>query len=245
MKHFARLFLPLALLLTIALIPAACTAADPAFCPENTLTVSGSGEMMTTPDIAQVTVGVMTENADVRRAQQENSRIMDGMIASLLAARIPREDIQTTGYSIYPVYDENVRPFGQKVRFYQVQSMVQVTVRDISRAGEVIDIAVNNGANQVSSVTFSLSPEREQSIRGEVLTMAVRKARTDADVAASATGVTITGVKSVNVGQVYIPVAYDNRYSMAAEMKGGAGPTPIEPGQVRVTAQVSISYLIR
>lgn len=245
MKHTARLFIPLGLLLILALIPVACTAADPAFCPENTLSVSGSGEMMTTPDIAQVTVGVQTENADVRTAQQENARIMDGMIAALLAAGIPREDIQTAGYSIYPVYDESVRPFGQKVRYYQVISMVQVTVRDISRTGEVIDIAVNNGANQVSSVSFSLSPEREQAIRGQVITMAAKNARADADVAASATGVTITGVKSVNVGQVYVPFAYDNRYSGTAEMKASAVPTPIEPGQVRVTAQVSISYLIR
>lgn len=245
MKYPGQLSIPLALFLVLALLPIACTAADPAFCPENTLSVSGSGEMMTPPDIAQVTVGVMTENPDVRTAQQENARIMDGMIEALIASGIPREDIQTVGYSIYPVYDESVRPFGQKVRYYQVVSMVQVTVRDISRTGGAIDIAVNNGANQVSSVSFSLSPEREQAVRGQVLTMAARNARVDADVAASATSVTIIGVKSVNVGQVYVPVTYDNRYSAAGEMKVSAVPTPIEAGQVRVTAQISITYLIR
>lgn len=245
MKHTRRLIIPLSLFLVLAFLPIACTAADPALCPENTLSVSGTGEMMTSPDIARITVGVLTENPDVRTAQQENARIMDGMIEALIASGIPREDIQTVGYSIYPVYDESVRPFGQKIRYYQVVSMVQVTVRDISRTGGFIDIAVNNGANQVSSVSFSLSPEREQAVRGQVLTMAARNARVDADVAASATGVTIIGVKSVNVGQVYVPVTYDNRYSAAAEMKVGAVPTPIEAGQVRVSAQVSITYLIR
>ncbi|HOU80237.1 MAG TPA: SIMPL domain-containing protein, partial [Methanoregulaceae archaeon] len=98
--------------------------------------------------------------------------------------------------------------------------------------------------NQVSSVGFSLSPEKEKSLRATVLTQAVGNARSDADITAAATGVTITGVKSVVVGSVYVPVAYDNRYSGSAEMKAVSVPTPIETGQIKVTAQVSISYLI-
>ncbi|HQJ39748.1 MAG TPA: SIMPL domain-containing protein, partial [Methanoregulaceae archaeon] len=185
-----------------------------------------------------------TEHADVRTAQEQNAMIMDEIITSLLAAGIPRQDIQTVSYNIYPVYEDETRPFGGNVKYYQVTSMVQVTVREVSRTGEIIDIAVKNGANQVSSVGFSLSPEKEKSLRATVLTQAVGNARSDADVTAAATGVTITGVKSVVVGSVYVPVAYDNRYSGSAEMKAVSVPTPIETGQIKVTAQVSISYLI-
>jgi hypothetical protein len=237
--------LPVLLLISLALLPVAATAADPAACPENLISVTGTGEILTAPDIALATCGVQTENPDVKIAQQENARIMDGLISALLAAGIPREDIQTVSYTIYPVYDDNTRPFGQKIKYYQVTSMVQVTVRDIARTGEIIDIAVNNGANQVSSVAFSLSPEKERALRAQALTLAVANARADADVTAMATGVTITGVKSVNVGSVYVPVYYDNRYVSAAEMKTTAVPTSIEAGQITVTAQVSISYLIR
>ncbi len=218
-------------------------AADPA-CPENLITVSGTGEVMTEPDIGLVTLGVKTEHADVRTAQEQNAMTMDEIITSLLAAGIPRQDIQTVSYNIYPVYDDETRPFGEDVKYYQVTSMVQVTVREVSRTGEIIDIAVKNGANQVSSVGFSLSPEKEKSLRATVLTQAVGNARSDADVTAAATGVTITGVKSVVVGSVYVPVAYDNRYNGSAEMKAVAVPTPIETGQIKVSAQVSISYLI-
>ena len=218
-------------------------AADPG-CPENLITVSGTGEVMTEPDIGLVTLGVKTEHADVRTAQEQNAMTMDEIITSLLAAGIPRQDIQTVSYNIYPVYDDETRPFGEDVKYYQVTSMVQVTVREVSRTGEIIDIAVKNGANQVSSVGFSLSPEKEKSLRATVLTQAVGNARSDADVTAAATGVTITGVKSVVVGSVYVPVAYDNRYNGSAEMKAVAVPTPIETGQIKVSAQVSISYLI-
>jgi uncharacterized protein YggE len=231
------------LIISMALLPVAAAAADPA-CPENLISVSGTGEILTAPDIGLATFGVQTENQDVKIAQQENARIMDGIISALVTAGIPREDIQTVSYTIYPVYDDNTRPFSQKIKYYQVTSMVQVKVRDVARTGEIIDIAVNAGANQVSSVAFTLSPEKEKTLRAQALTEAVANARYDADVTAAATGVTITGVKSVSVGSVYVPVYYDNRYSGAAEMKSAAVPTPIEAGQITVTAQVSISYLI-
>lgn len=245
MKKTTWLLLPALLLISLALLPTAAIASDPAACPENLISVTGSGEILTTPDIGLATLGVQTENADVKTAQQENAKVMDQIISALLKAGIPREDIQTVSYTIYPVYDDTTRLFGQKVKYYQVTSMVQVTVRDIARTGEIIDIAVNNGANQVSSVSFSLSPEKEKTLRAQALTMAVANARSDADVTAAAAGVVITGVKSVNVGSVYVPVYYDNRYSGGAEMKTTAVPTPIEAGQITVTAQVSISYLIR
>jgi len=236
--------IPVLVVVILALLPGAVIAADPAACPENLITVSGTGEVTTAPDIALVTLGVQTENADVKTAQEENAMIMDDLITSLLDAGIPRQDIQTVSYNIYPVYDDETRPFGGKIKYYQVTSLIQVTVRDVTRTGEIIDTAVKNGANQVNSVGFSLSPEKEKSLRAQVLTQAVANARSDADVTAAATGVTITGVKSVMVGSVYVPIAYDNRYSGAAEMKSASVPTPIEAGQIKVTAQVSISYLI-
>lgn len=236
-------FPSIAALLALLLLITPVLAADPALCPERTIQVSGSGEVYATPDIATVNVGVQTRNADVKVAQQQNAEITDGMIDALVAAGIPREDIKTVSYAIYPVYETTPVPFGQRIQYYEVTNSVQVTVRDVSRTGEIIDIAVASGANQVNSIVFSLSEAREAAFRSEVLTMAVKKARADADTLAQATGVTIIGVQTVSVGSVYVPVTYDNR--LATESKAAGVPTPIEPGQVQVTAQVSISYLIQ
>ncbi len=238
------LLLGTAFVLILAILPLSAAAVDPSLCPEKTLSVTGSGEILATPDIAMITTGVQTANRDVRAAQADNAQIMDALISALVAAGISRDDIQTSGYSIYPVYDDNL-PFGQKIISYQVTNSVQVTVRDISRAGEIIDITVANGANLVNSVSFRLSPEREQALRAEVLTMAVTRARADADVVALATGTTIIGVQSVSIGSVYTPVLYDNRMAAGAVTKEAAVPTPIEPGQVTVSGQVSVTYLIR
>lgn len=241
-----RAFIIIPAILVLALIAAPVLAADPSLCPERTITVNGDGEVLATPDIATINVGVQTQNADVKIAQQENARIMDGMINAIMRAGIPREDIQSVGYNIYPVYDSSPMPFGQKVQYYQVTNSVQVTVRNVTQTGEIIDAAVANGANQVNSISFSLSPRQENALRSEVLTMAVDNAKTDADTLARATGVTITGVQTVTVGSVYIPVYYDtSRSAGAAESKAMAVPTPVQPGQIKVTAQVTIAYLIQ
>lgn len=231
-------------LLVLALVAGPVMAADPSLCPERTITVSGTGETLATPDIATINIGVQTQNADVKTAQQENALVMEGVINAILRAGIPREDIQSVGYNIYPVYDNTPMPFGQKIQYYQVTNSVQVTVRNVSQTGEIIDAAVSSGANQVNSIAFSLSPSREAALRAEVLTMAVDNARADADTVAKATGVTITGVQTINVGSVYIPVNYDTSLSAAAG-EAKAVPTPIQPGQVKVNAQVTVSYLIQ
>jgi uncharacterized protein YggE len=232
-------------LLVLALVAVPAIAADQALCPERTISVNGNGEVLAAPDIATINIGVQTQNPDVKTAQQQNAVIMDGMINALVASGISRDDIQTVSYNIYPVYETTPMPFGQKIQYYEVTSAVQVTVRDVSKTGEVIDVAVANGANQINSIAFSLSEGREALYRSEVLTMAVDNARADADTVARATGVTITGIQTISVGSVYVPVYYDNRLAAGGESKAAAVPTPIEPGQIKVTAQVSISYLIQ
>ncbi|HUU76127.1 MAG TPA: SIMPL domain-containing protein [Methanoregulaceae archaeon] len=212
---------------------------------EKVIMTSASGEVMATPDRAQLTFSVQTENADVKIAQQENARIMDGLVRAIQGAGIAKEDIKTVRYSIYPYY-EDASPFGQKIKYYQVTSSVQITMRDVGRTGEIIDIAVANGANQVDSINFLLSEELEQSLRAEVLTKAVDRTKTDADAVAAAIGMRIIGVKEVSVGQSYSPVLYQSaRYESDAAMKGAGVPTPIEPGELKVSAQVSVTYLIQ
>ena len=238
-------FVLAALILICAAAVPLVSAQDDSCCDEKKILTSASGEVMATPDRAQVTVTVQTENADVKVAQAENARIADGMITAIHNAGIAPEDTKTVSYTIYPVYD-NSGPFGTKIKYYQVTSSIQVTLRDVSMTGEIIDIAVANGANQVNSINFFLSEEREEALRDEVVRKAVARTKLDADAVASAIGMTITGVKEVTVGQSYSPVLYETaRYAGAADSKMVAAPTPIEPGELKVSAQVSVTYLIQ
>ena len=236
------LFIAVAMLVLLATIASPVTAQTDKEL-DKVIVTSATGEVPVTPDRAQISVGVQTQNADVKIAQQENAVKMDALVTSLQNAGIDPRDLQTSGYSIYPVYEDSSLGFGQKIRYYQVTNTLTVTVREINRTGEYIDIAVASGANQAYGITFTLSEERMRVARNEALQIAVAQARADADTVAAAVGVTILGVRDVSVGGSSPPVVYD-RYA-AAEVSSKAVPTPIQPGEIRVSAQVGITYLIQ
>lgn len=241
MSYTKKPFLVILMLIAMVLLVTGVHAAENS---DRVIITSGSSEVKVTPDRAQVTVSVQTENADVKVAQSENANRMDAVVKAIKAVGIADSDIRTSGYSIYPVYDETSSLFGRNVKTYRVTNSVQVTIRDVTKTGEVIDAAVAAGANQVDSIMFMVSEELEQSLRNEVLGKAVRKARADADIVAAAAGVTITGVKEINVGSYYPPVYYENARSAGMDAKVASAPTPVEPGQVTISAQISATYLI-
>lgn len=221
------------------------TAATTDSMDSNAITSSATGELLVTPDRAEISLSVQTQNADVKAAQSENAKIMNDVMNALTSSGIPKDQLKTTGYYIYPVYEDNSNNlFSKKVKTYQVTNTLVITLKDISKAGDVIDLAVANGANQVNYISFMLAPETEQSYRSVALTKAVQQTRADANAASAALGVNITGVKEAVIGSSLPPVVYDTTRSL--KMSGGAGPampTPITPGDVKVSASVTVSYL--
>ena len=206
---------------------------------------TGTGNVIGTPDRAQVTFSVQTENTDVKKAQAENSAKMNTVIEALIAAGIPRDALKTTGYNIYPVYDEAKTPFDQKIKTYRVTNTLTVTLHDVSKTGEVIDVAVANGINQADSIRFMLSDQQQKVLRTDALKKAVDQARSDADTVAGAMGTAITGVKNADISGGYYPVLFENyQYAGAADMRV-ASSTPVQPGDITVSATVTITYTIR
>jgi uncharacterized protein YggE len=238
-------FLGIALMVLCAAVVGNVTAQAPEESRDNLIHVSGTGKVTTTPDQAIILLAVETENADAKVAQQQNAQRMDAVVNTLKGAGIPAKDLRTTGYTIIPVTEENDKPLvTSKVRFYRVINNLEVRLNDVNRAGEVIDLAVANGANRVDQLSFTLSDKKQQEFRSQALTAAVTQARGDADAVVAALGKTIVDVNEVNVGNCYVPILYDSR-SMAMETVAGAGvPTPVEVGEIDVTATVSIAYII-
>jgi uncharacterized protein YggE len=244
MKQKISLLILAVILLAMAGI-GSVAAATQATCDENVIHSYGSGNVIGTPDRAQVTFSVQTENIDVKSAQMANAVQMTKVIDALVAAGLPKDALKTTGYNIYPVYEDYSKsPFEQKIKTYQVTNTLTVTLHDVNRTGEVIDVAVANGVNQASSIQFMLSDAQAQVLRTEALKKAVALARADADTVASELGVTIVGVKSADISGGYAPVLFEN-YQAGNAMTKSAAPTPIQPGDVTVTAQVSVTYLFR
>ncbi|MHC1626610.1 MAG: SIMPL domain-containing protein [Methanoculleaceae archaeon] len=247
MKGIAVLTAALSILCAIGAGGVAAAQSDDG--SEHVIQVSGTGTVTTTPDEVRISLGVETENPDLQVAQQKNAEIMDAVIMAIRDAGIPERDIRTTGYSIYhttkDVKRSSIIP-GEGKTFFHVSNTVVVTLKDTSRAGEIIDLAVEHGANRVNSIQFTLSRERQQELRSEALTRAVARARADADTVAAALGKRIVDVKEVSVGGSYpgAPVILAEKTLFAPDAAGGRVPTPIETGTLDVTAWVTITYII-
>ncbi len=212
--------------------------------------VTGSGTIKAAPDRVQIEFTVVTKNPDVKAAQKENARKMDTVMSALRdpsKGNLTGREIGPTSYSISEVYfldDALKAKYGEDVTIYQVSNTISIETEKIERVGDIIDLAVAAGANSVSSLQFTLSQEKTAELRREALTIAVKKAQTDAGTVMAAMGKTLGDVHEVIVDESYQPPVYYNQDSRDLQMSAGASKTPIEPGAVEVTARITTGYVI-
>jgi uncharacterized protein len=208
----------------------------------NTINVGGTGTISMSPDEAIVYLGVQTQSTDAVTAQQENARKMESIIQALKDAGISEDDMETSGYSIDPM--RNYETPEPTITGYTVSNRLKVTVKDIDDVGDLIDIAVDAGVNEVQSVSFTLSEEKQQDAREQALENAVKAARSDADTLASALDVAIVGPLEVTTSGGSITTPYPAPYEAVEKMAYAVSDarTPIQPGDVSVTAYVQVIY---
>jgi uncharacterized protein YggE len=252
----------LALLVVLALAAASCAAPTPAAAPATTggavrpepalaaarvasadlpapigrtVSVVGEGAVPVEPDVAYVTVGVETRHAAARDAQAANNAVVAAVLAAVRSAGVAEADLRTSGVSLHPFYD---REPGQ-VAAYMAGNSVRVTVRDVARAGAVLDAAIAAGANQAGSVQFGRLDDREA--RQQALDQAVRAARAKAETIAGAGGLRVLGTHSLQ--EVFGGPATPEGAAGAAEAAAlGKGDLPVEPGRLFVRARVQATY---
>ena len=126
------------------------------------------------PDVAQVGAGVTTRAATAREALTQNSQAMDRIVARLRQLGIAGEDIQTSNFNLSPQYDYNQQSGEQVFRGYNVSNQVQVKLRDLPRAGEILDALVNAGANTIYGPNFMI--EDDEAAKAEARAQAFARA---------------------------------------------------------------------
>ncbi len=199
------------------------------------ISVSGQGSVTVKPDVATVTLGVETTNADASKARKANNEAMDKVLKAVKTFGIADEDITTTNFNIYPVYDEK----GQKITGYRVFNNVSVRVKDLAKLGQVLTAATDAGANSSYGISFDVL-DRTQAYN-DALKQAMEKARARADVMAAALGVKVGAVRTINESSGYSGPTYEMA-DAAMGSKGGA--VPVQSGTLEVTASVSVVYEI-
>ena len=237
MKRFSFGTLVCAALLALTLVIPTGTASAEEALP--TLTMNGVGSAQIAPDMAEITLGVITEAKDAAKAHSDNAAQAARVQAAVKALGVAERDIQTTRYDFSPIYD--VKDNGRSVTTgYTVTNAVVVKVRNLANVGKVIDAALANGANRVDSLEFSASDP--SAAKDAALADAARDARSKADAVARALGVRIVRILNV-YADAQSPAPRNFMPMMMAKEAYDAG-TPISAGELSFEASVNISYVI-
>jgi hypothetical protein len=211
---------------------------------ERTITVVGEGRVFTQPDIAYANIGVEVVTDTVRAASTQARDTMAAVLEALEAEGIAERDIQTSGYNIFmervspPLPDG--RPGPEQIR-YHVSNQVQVTIRSLDRVGTVLDAAINAGANNIFGVTFALDSMRQAEM--EAYDSAMADALVRADYLAGLAGLDVGPV--VSISEVLGQQVIFQRDTRAALGMGGGGAGPISPGELQITRQVEVVFVLR
>jgi uncharacterized protein len=220
----------------------------------STLYVMGNAQTMVKPDKVTLSLSVETTNKTANEALVANSKTMNNTLEALKAAGVKDNETSTSFFNISPNYnitqaDEDIQPIETRdIISYTVTNSITVNSFNLLNVSQWIDTAVQAGVNDLSSIYFSLSDEQSELVKNDLLKQAVSNAKNKAGIAASALGLNVIGVKSINIEGVDMvsPLTEQPLFSReAAGVAPEAGPpTPIIAGEQQVTTRVNILFLI-
>ncbi len=209
--------------------------------PEHLISVTGTGRVVISPDVADLRVGVSATKPTVKAARDTAAASMTRVVAALKKLGIADADIQTTVLSLQPIYDYSTNSNPPRLTGYQLSNSVSVTVRNLDKVGDAIDDALAAGATSFDGVTFRVDDPAKAEAQARQAAMA--QAKSKAETLAKGAGVSLGAVASIS--ETSAPIPYPVYYAQAA----GAAldksiPTPVEAGTNEVTVTVAVSYLI-
>jgi uncharacterized protein YggE len=218
-------------------LPAGPAAAADPDKTERTVTVSARGTVIVAPDIAHITTGVVTEAGTAKEAIARNSAAMAKLFDGLKGAGISPDDMQTTQLNVEPRYTQGKAGHAAAISGYRMSNLVRLTVRDVKRLGEMADLVISLGANQIGQITFAFSDV--EWLTDEARRNAMKNARRRAELYAKAAGADLGPVLRISED---LP---DLGAGATAFTFRKSAPPPIEAGTRRLVVEVSVVYALR
>lgn len=203
---------------------------------QRTITVTGTGKVTLTPDIAYISIGVHTENASAKEAVAENNSQAQAVVTTIKGFGVADKDIQTTNFSISPQqqFDTNGKVTGIT---YVVDNTVYVTIRDLSKLGNLLDSTVSSGANNINNIEFDVADKT--GALSQARAAAVADARKQADELTKATNVVLGQVENISYYDSTAPITI--QYAKA-EVAAPAASVPVQAGSLQISTTVTIIY---
>jgi uncharacterized protein YggE len=213
------------------------------------IVVNGQGEASAPPDRAVVRLGATVQNSQANVAQAKVNEIMSKALDSIQKAGVQKKSIGTRGLTLSPIYSNPSRlssgsEEGPRITGFRASNTLEITLDDTKLVGKVIDAGIEAGANELQGVSFGLKNDLPQ--RTTALTAAAEEAKSKAQTLAKAMDIQLGRVLEVNESGVRVmaDAEYGLRKFAMAAAPGSGGGSPVEPGEVRVQANVTVRYEI-
>ena len=207
---------------------------------ERTISVNGRGTVYLTPDIAYISIGVHTEDSEVGMAVDQNNQKSTAIIDAIKELGVADKDIQTSNFSVYDSREYDPITGKEIGTIYMVDNSVVVTLRDIPKMSSLLDDSISAGANNINSVSFDIADKSAAIQQARLL--ALENARTLAMELTEGAGVTLGEVQTLSYYD-FSPAPYYG--SGGVNMDSSSPSTPINPGLMQLSVDVSVAYEIK
>jgi uncharacterized protein len=230
-------------LVGIAILAAAAVLAIPAQAQDSApsldgrVVVMGEGSIGVTPDYAQVAVGVTTRGKTVKEANDANTKLMAAVTSTLLGFGIAQKDIQTSEFSVQPVYAQQDSHGQQKLDGYNVLNQVSVRIHQIEKVGDILDGLVPAGVTDVGNITFLVSDPSKALDAARA--SAIADARHKAEIYAQASGLQLGRVISITEDPESIQPILTRSVGGLSAM---AASTPIAAGENTLRVRIAVAF---
>jgi uncharacterized protein YggE len=220
-----------------AFVPTLQAQGQPQSPPDGRVVVIGEGSVSVTPDYAQVESGVTTRAKTVKEATDANSKLMAAITSALLESGIAQTDVQTSRFSVQPVYAPQEPRTEPKLVGYGISNQVRVKIRQIGKVGEILDRLITAGVTNVGNIAFLVSdPSKALDQAREA---AIADARRKAEVYARASGLRLGRVIWITEDSGFAPPFPMRAQGASAAM---AAPVPIATGEDTLRARVTVGF---
>jgi len=201
------------------------------------IVVVGEGRVTVTPDYAQIASGVSTRGKTVKEASDANSKTMAAIIKALLESGVTQNDVQTSRFSVQPVYVPPAPNTEPKLAGYSVSNQLRAKIRQIDKLGEILDRLIAAGATDVGNIAFLVSdPSKALDQAREA---AIADARRKAEVYARAAGIRLGQVEWITEASGFGPVPLRGQGASAAR-----AAVPIATGDDTLEVTVTVGFTI-
>lgn len=198
--------------------------------------VSSTGSVSVVPDQAQVSMAVIKKDPNLAQALAFNNLTAEKLINALKQAGIESKDIKTANFNVYPQY--NYSKNEAAITGYEIRNELTVTVKDLDKLVSILDLAVNTGANNLNYITFQKADISAE--KNAALTQAINRAREKAAMLARAVDKNLGNV--VSIDEDYTQPSHSISADMLTAGAGGSAAIPVIPGDISITAHVTIVY---